>query len=80
MDSDGTHPLKFDPMPRRKVQRKIEYYFSPYTVQVQGEQKMSFEELKQDQKGWDKIQNFMFKNDTRTFKRFNRMLKKVPEL
>ena len=44
LDDSKAHPLSFDPNPKKKVQKKIDYYFTPYSLMEQRHQRMDFNE------------------------------------
>ena len=57
------HPLAFDPNPKKKVQRKIDYYFAPYSLMEQRHQKMDFNEESSGTTGWQKMERLITKCD-----------------
>lgn len=81
LDETKAHPLSFDPNPKKKVQKKIDYYFLPYSLMEQRHQKMDFNEATANSKnGWQKLERIINTSDQRTFKRIARAIQKAPEL
>ena len=79
LDETHHHPLAFDPLPKKKVQKKIDYYYAPYMIGQTRDQKMTFGG-KNNNNGWGKVESLIYTHDVKYFKRINRMLHKVPEL